>query len=145
MHLLLIATKPVFLRRFAIFSPFFEAGVRGHLIVGALRLPHLTSLIVGHLLVLRLFGVAVPTSAALALLPVVFMVAIVPISPGGLGTAQAAAVTLFAPFVAASTASEQRATVLAYSLGLHFVTLAVQALLGVECLRRLGPPGGSLS
>ena len=85
---------------------------------------------------MRFFGIRVPPSQAIALLPLVFIISVLPISPSGLGTAQAAAVTLFAQFAHGATLEDRRAAVVGYSLGLQFLALFVQAVLGVYFLRR---------
>jgi hypothetical protein len=108
--------------------------VLGTLAVGAARLIHLAVLLIGHWSALHLFGVDVPPSAAMVLLPVLFLISAIPIAPAGLGTTQAAAVTLFAGF-AAGGPDAQRATVLAYSLAFQFVPMAFVAAIGLPCLR----------
>jgi uncharacterized membrane protein YbhN (UPF0104 family) len=133
-YLAVIAARPGFLRKRAVLAPLFDAGVVGHLAAAAARLPHIAVLLLGHILAMRLFGVKPPLGQALALLPIVFVVATLPIAPSGLGTAQAAAVALLSPF-AAGTPEERQAAVLGYSLALQFLSLIGQALLGVACLR----------
>lgn len=136
-YLAIVAVRPGFLLRFGLTRPLFDAGVRGHLVICAARLPHLTILVVGHFITLRLFHVDVPVAQALVLLPLVFMVAVLPISPSGLGTAQATAVALLAPFAltSADSAEAAKASVLAYSLALQFGALIAQALVGLAFLR----------
>ncbi len=133
-YLMVIAARPGFLRKLAFLRPLFDAGVGGHLVAAAARLPHIAVLLAGHILAMRLFGVKPPLGQALALLPIVFVVATLPIAPSGLGTAQAAAIALFSRF-AAGTVDERQAAVLGYSLALQFLGLIGQAVLGVVCLR----------
>jgi uncharacterized membrane protein YbhN (UPF0104 family) len=139
-YLAVVALAPGFLRRWNLARPLFDAGVRGHLVIGAARLPHVLVLVAGHFATLRLFGVGVPVAEALVLLPLVFIVAVLPISPSGLGTAQATAVALLSPFAAGATLEEQKAAVLAYSLSLQFAGLIAQAALGLVFLRLARPP-----
>jgi uncharacterized membrane protein YbhN (UPF0104 family) len=140
-YLVVIALKPGFLTRIGFLAPLFRAGVRGHLLVAAARLPHISTLVLGHFAALRLFGVDIPPGEALVRLPLVFVVAVLPISPSGLGTVQAASVALLASFVAvpaglpAEAASEARtATIFAYSLTMQAGAMLLQALMGLAFL-----------
>jgi Lysylphosphatidylglycerol synthase TM region len=135
-YLLVILWHPAFLRRFRLLQPLFQAGIRGHAVAIAARLPHMAVLIAGNYIAMRLFDVTPTLDQALVLLPIVFVIAVLPISPSGLGTAQAAAVTLFAQFAHGATLEDRRAAVVGYSLGLQFLSLFVQAVLGVYFLRR---------
>jgi uncharacterized membrane protein YbhN (UPF0104 family) len=137
-YLAVIAARPGFLTRIGLLRPLFDAGVRGHLAIGAARLPHILVLVAGHYATMRLFGVDPPIDQALTLLPLVFIVGVLPISPSGLGTAQATAVFLFTRFAAGATVDEQQATVLAYSLSLHFGGMIGQAVTGMVFLRLFG-------
>lgn len=134
-YLLIIHLRPRLLAARHLLAPLFEAGVAGTLRVGAARIAHLAVLIAGHWLAMRLFGIEVPPAVAVARLPVLFLVAALPISPSGLGTTQAAAVTLFSEYVEAGTAPE--ATVLAYSLSFQVVGTALAAVWGLVCLRHV--------
>jgi hypothetical protein len=135
-YLAVIALRPRFLMRIHTLGPLFEAGLRGHAVAIAARLPHMAVLVTANFLAMRLFGVTPPLDKALVLLPIVFVLAVLPISPSGLGTAQLAAVTLFADFAHGATLDERRTAVAAYSLGLQFLGLLVQAAVGVFFLRR---------
>jgi hypothetical protein len=135
-YLLVIALRPRFLTRIRLLQPLFQAGLRGHAVAIAARLPHMAVLIGANFAAMHLFGVTPPLGKALVLLPIVFVLAVLPISPSGLGTAQAAAVTLFAEFAHGATIDDRRAAVAAYSLGLQFLALVVQAAVGVVFLRR---------
>ena len=111
-------------------------GISGHIKATIVRLPHVLVLILWHFLALRWFGVQVPPLAALVLLPAVFFAAALPVSVQGLGLSQAAAVTFFASY-----AESGRTAVLAYSLAMTAVSLAVQIGMGLAFLpagRRLG-------
>jgi uncharacterized membrane protein YbhN (UPF0104 family) len=134
-YLAVIAWRPGFLARVPLLAPLFDAGVRGHLVIGAARMPHFAVLLVGHFVAMRLFGIVVPPTQALALLPLVFIISVLPISPSGLGTAQATAVLLFAHFAPGADAAARQAAVLGYSLGLLFSGTLAQALVGVVFLR----------
>ncbi len=135
-YLLVVAWRPRFLARIRLLQPLFQAGLPGHAVAIAARLPHMAVLIGGNFAAMHLFGVTPPLGKALVLLPIVFVLAVLPISPSGLGTAQLAAVTLFAEFAHGATLDDRRAAVAAYSLGLQFLSLIVQAGIGVVFLRR---------
>jgi uncharacterized membrane protein YbhN (UPF0104 family) len=137
-YLLVIALRPPMLRDWALLRPLFDAGVRGNLVIGVARLPHIAVLVTGHFVCMRLFDVQVPFVQAMALLPLVFIVGVMPIAPSGLGTAQATAVALFERFGPGDTVDARRGAVLAYSLSLQFAGLIGQALVGLVFLRLFG-------
>jgi hypothetical protein len=139
-YLAVIAWRPAFLARWKLLAPLFDAGLKGHLVAVGARLPHLAWLLVGQFIAMRLFGIDPPFGQALTLLPLVFVVSVLPISPSGLGTTQATAVALFARY-APGDAAEQRATVLACFLAMQLLALVVQAVIGVVFLRRLTRAG----
>ena len=136
-YLAIIAMRPAFLTRWALLRPLFDAGVVGTLSVVCARCLHVAVLIATHFVTMRLFGIDVPISAALAGLPVVFMVGAIPVSPSGLGTSQAAAMALFASYAPGADADAQRAVVLAYSLSLQIIASTLVACIGVVSLRLL--------
>jgi len=129
-----VVVRPRWLAKRPLFDVLLGAGLGGHARALLVRLPHIASLIVFQLFMLRAFGVAVPLVVALAVMPVVFFIAVLPISVQGLGTTQAAMVYFFARY-AAGDAQAQQAAVLASSLVGQALALAVQAALGVACLR----------
>jgi hypothetical protein len=132
-----ILVRPAFLTRWGLLRPLFDAGLGGQAIAVLARAPHVLWLIVANYVAMRFFGVDPPIGKALALLPLVFVVAILPISPSGLGTAQLAAMALFAPYAAGATEDDRRAAVLAATLSLQFLAMGVQVVLGAFFLRRL--------
>jgi len=133
-YLTVIAARPGFLARRPLLKPLFDAGLVGHGVAAAARLPHILWLMVGHFAAMRLFGIVVPIPDALTLLPLYFVVAVLPIAPSGIGTAQATAVALFAPY---ATGANHDAAVLAYGLALQFGALILQAAIGLAFLRRV--------
>jgi hypothetical protein len=134
-YLAVVAARPRFLAERSLLKPIFDAGLSGNLIVAASRMPHIAALVAGNILVMRVFDVTPPIDQSIALLPIVFVVATLPLSPSGLGTAQAVAVSLFAPFAAGATLDDRNAAVLAYSLAFQFGSLIVQAIIGLAFLR----------
>jgi hypothetical protein len=139
-YLAVVAWAPGFLTRVPLLQPIFAAGVRGHLIISAARLPHVLTLIAGNAIAMRLFGIVVGPADAVALLPLVFIVGVLPISPSGLGTGQAMAVALFAGFAPGLTLDARQAEVLAYSLALQVSSILAQALIGMVFLRLHAQP-----
>jgi hypothetical protein len=140
-YLAVVAARPGFLRKLRVLAPLFDAGLRGHAVAVAARLPHITWLVVAQYLAMRFFDIAPPFTTAMTLLPIVFVVAVLPISPSGIGTAQATAVALFAAYAPGADAAAQRATVLACFLAFQVLALLVQALVGLVFLRRLTRAG----
>jgi len=144
-YLGVIALRPAWLRDRALLRPLFDAGVAGTAAVTAARAVHTALLVASHFAALRLFGIDVPPEAALARLPVLFLVGALPVAPAGLGTSQAAAVTLFADYAPGDTSDAQAAAVLAYSLSYHVISTVLVSAIGIGCLRRAtrgSVPGG---
>jgi len=94
---------------------------------------------VGMYLALFTFNARVPFLKVLANIPLVFFIGALPITPGGLGTSNAALVTLFEPFVTgpaiASGAVAAGDLIFSFSLIWLFANYAMKALTGVICLK----------
>ena len=133
-YTLVLLAKPRWLRERPLFDVLLGAGIVGHARALAVRLPHIAMLLVFQISMLRAFDVAVPLVAAFAALPVVFLIAALPLSVQGLGTTQAAMVFFFARY-ASGARPAQEAAVLTASLVGQALVLSFQALLGVACLR----------
>jgi hypothetical protein len=129
-----VALRPRWLAERPIFDVLLSAGLGGHLRALAVRVPHIATLVAFQFSMLRAFGVAVPLAQAIVTLPVIFFVAVLPISVQGLGTTQAAMVYFFARY-AAGGSTAQEASVLAASLFAQALALAFQTVLGLLCLR----------
>jgi uncharacterized membrane protein YbhN (UPF0104 family) len=129
-----VAVKPRWLASRPLFDVLLGAGLSGHARALLVRLPHIASLFATQIVMLRAFGVAVPVLVAIAALPVVFFVAVLPISVQGLGTTQAMLIYFFARY-APGDSHAQQAAVLASSLVTQVCVLLFQAVLGVACLR----------
>jgi hypothetical protein len=134
LYVAVVAARPRWLRERPLFDVLLGAGIGGHARALAVRLPHIASLIAFQVAMLRAFGVAVPLVDALAALPVVFLVAALPLSVQGLGTTQAAMIYFFARY-APGARSAQEAAVMTASLVGQALSLTFQALLGVACMR----------
>jgi uncharacterized membrane protein YbhN (UPF0104 family) len=129
-----VIVKPRWLATRPLFDVLLGAGLRGHTRALLVRLPHIASLFAAQIVLMRAFGIAVPVFDAVAALPVVFFVAVLPISVQGLGTTQATMIYFFARY-APGDSHAQQAAVLAASLVTQVCMLLVQAVLGVACLR----------
>jgi hypothetical protein len=130
----LLVLRPAWLARRPIFDVLLQAGLGGHACATAVRLPHLAALLLLNYAALRAFGIEVPARQALVALPVVFFVAVLPISVQGLGPAQGAMIYFFARF-APGPPDAQAATVFAASLGTQAIAWMVQLAIGLVCLR----------
>jgi len=131
LYLVLIRLAPRVLARRPILEPLFDAGVTGHLKAMLVRAPHVAGHILFQWVLLRMFGVAVPFSAAATLLPVLFVVGWLPIAIQGLGTKQVAAIALFASYATGASQEERAARVVAFSLTVTAVVLFFSAVTGL--------------
>lgn len=143
-YLILVAWKPHWLVARPLFDVLLGAGLSGHLKAALVRVPHIASLLALSYASLRAFGIQVPFTQAVLFLPMVYFVAVLPISVQGLGTTQVLMVNLFAKY-APGTPAFQKATVLASSLTTQAIALGVQIVIGLVCLRshqarNLAPP-----
>jgi hypothetical protein len=129
-----VAVRPRWLAGRPIFDVLLGAGIAGHARALAVRIPHIAALLTFQISMLRAFGVAIPLMDALATLPVVFLIAVLPISVQGLGTTQAAMIYFFARY-APGNPQAQQAAVLAASLVGQVISLTLQAVLGIGCLK----------
>ena len=138
LYTVVIIIRPRWLASRPVFDVLLAAGARGHLNALLVRLPHIACLIAFQTLMLRAFGVTVPLVTAIASMPVVFLIAVLPISVQGIGTTQAAMVFFFARF-APGDQTTREAAVLAESLVAQAIALGFQSVLGLACLRsRIG-------
>jgi hypothetical protein len=130
----LLAWRPGFLTRRPVLDVLLEAGIKGHIKALLVRLPHIVTLLILNHVALHAFGVKVPVFATLVAMPIVFLLAVLPISFQGLGPSQGMMVFFFERF-AEGDYQHRSARVLAASLGTQVVGWAVQIALGVICMR----------
>ena len=123
-YLVVVALAPPFLAQQPLLAPFFEAGVRGHVIAVIGRLPHTAMMIMAPWVAIRAWGIEVPIAAAASLMPVVAIATVLPISPAGLGTTQAALVYFFTAYASA-------AHILAFSVVYFVYGVVASALVGM--------------
>jgi len=133
-YVAVVTVKPRWLASRPLFDVLLSAGVGGHLKAMVVRVPHIAALMLFNLVAMRGFGIEIPAGAALAGLPVVMFIAVLPISVQGLGTTQAAWVLFFARYVPAGGSSPQ-AVILAASLAAQAIALSFQITTGFICLR----------
>ena len=133
-YALVVALKPRWLATRPIFDVLLSAGLAGHARALLVRVPHIAALMIYQTAMLHAFGVAVPVGQAIVALPIVFFIAVLPISVQGLGTTQAAMVFFFARY-GAGDAEHQKAAVLAESLVAQALATIAQVALGLACLR----------
>jgi hypothetical protein len=133
-YVVALAAKPRWLVSRPLFQVLLGAGLSGHARALAVRLPHIAALFAFQICMMRAFGVAVPVVEAVAALPVVFFIAVLPISVQGLGTTQAAMIYFFARYAPGDRPAQQAAILTASLVGQALV-LSFQALLGIVCLK----------
>ena len=134
-YMTVVAAKPRWLTARPLFDVLLGAGVRGHLKAMAARVPHILALMALTWTNMRAFGIQVPIGQAVVCLPMVYFVAVLPISPQGLGTTEAMMIKFFAQYAPGSTAAEHEAAVFASSLASRVIAMGVQSLIGFLCLK----------
>jgi hypothetical protein len=133
------------LRRRQVTGPLFEAGLKGHLIAVVQRMPHVLVQFFGTWLPLRFFGVNVPLTDALALVPVIMLVQTLPITPQGLGTRDVVAIELLSRYSegpADQGAAAVAAATLTWACSLTLVQLLISPILMRRARRLLEGVGG---
>jgi hypothetical protein len=118
------------IRGWSVLRTLREAPLRRYLQIIALRSPMFAVSLVLHYFAVRAFGLEIPFLRLLAFLPIIFMIAALPISVARLGTTQAAWLFFFA-----GVAPEPR--LLAFSLAAHASFAVTRALLGVAFTPRV--------
>jgi hypothetical protein len=131
LYLGVIAAKPRFMRAWEATAPLVETGVRGHLLAFVYRLPHMMVLFAGSWLVFSFFGIRIPLAHALATVPLVMLVAGLPITPQGMGTRDILSIELFSRYASgtpeAQTAAVAAAT-LSWACALTLIQLVVSSI-----------------
>ena len=116
-------------RGWALLRTFRLAPARRYGQIILLRAPMFAVSLCLHYVAARAFGLSIPFAPLVAFLPIIFMIAALPITVARLGTTQAAWVYFFGVY-----ADPPR--VLAFSLAAHLTFVATRALLGVMFLPR---------
>lgn len=138
-YLSILAWRPPRLAKRALLAPLFEAGVSGHLIALAARIPHLIVLFMGTWLPFWFFDVKIPLATALGSIPILMVAATLPITPQGVGTRDVLAGMLFETFAGGDT-HEQRLAVIAAATASFAVTITlVEIVIGAILMRWVMP------
>jgi uncharacterized membrane protein YbhN (UPF0104 family) len=133
-YLVVIAIRLALLSRWQVLAPLFEAGIPGHAIAMLGRLPHVIVIVLAHWVAMSVWGIDVPFAVAATLMPAVALAAVLPISPAGLGTTQAAMVYFFSDYATGATGDDRAANLLVFGI-VHFVYGVLAAVLvGFVCL-----------
>jgi hypothetical protein len=127
----------------AIFRTFRLATIGRYGRIVALRAPMFFASLCFHYLAAPAFGLSIPFGAMMVNLPIVFMIAALPITVAHLGTTQAAWLVLFRPY-------GPPAQLVAFSLAAHLTFTATRALLGLVFVPRVyadlvGPRRGAVA
>lgn len=138
-YLAVLAAKPRVLAEQRLLAPLFEAGVVGHLVALAARLPHFFVLFLGTWLPFRFFGVDIPLETATTQVPILMVLVTLPLTPQGLGTRDAFAAAAFLPFAPGATRAEQLARLGAATMSWGVALTLVELVLGVAMMRLAMP------
>ncbi|HXU80299.1 MAG TPA: lysylphosphatidylglycerol synthase domain-containing protein [Polyangia bacterium] len=130
-YVVLVLAKPRFLTSKPIFDVLLAARLTDYLKAMAARIPHLLSLMILTYTSMRAFHIVVPLGQAVLCLPMVYFVAVLPITPLGLGTTEFMMTTFFAKYAPGGSG----AAVVASSMALRAIAIVVQCLLGFVCLK----------
>ena len=134
-YVVLVSVKPRWLAKRPIFDVLLSAGVGGHLRAMLVRLPHIASLLALSWFSLAAFGVVIPVGKAILCLPIVYFVTVLPISPQGLGTAEAMLILFFAAYAPGTTSESHRTAILSANLVCRVIANAIQIVIGLVCMR----------
>lgn len=130
-YLIVIGVKPARVAKISFLAPLFEAGLKGHAVALAARLPHLAVLVLGGWVSLLFFRIDIPLPTALVYMPILLVVVTLPITPQGAGTRDTAAGVFFGMFAEGSTDSERLANVAAATTTWTVSNTIMCAILGL--------------
>ncbi len=123
------------------FKVFQETSVKDLFLLIAMRIPIHFSIIISMYVVLQTFNVHIPFTKILGNVPIVFFIGTLPITPGGLGTTNAAMVELLHPYVTGSIFTTGQITpqelIFAATLLWVFANYLFKALFGTFTIRRV--------
>jgi hypothetical protein len=114
-------------RDWQLFRTFRRAGLGAYGRIVVLRAPMFAVSLVAHYYAAHAFGIRIPFGQLLTFLPVVFMVAALPVTVAHLGTTQAAWLFFFGAYASGPQ-------LLAFSLVAHLTFTATRALIGLVWL-----------
>ena len=116
-------------RDWSLLQTFRIASLERYVQIVLLRAPMFFVSLLIHYFAARTFGISIPFTEMLVFLPVIFMLAALPVTVAHLGTTQAAWIFFFGGYAPAPQ-------LLAFSLAAHFTFTATRALLGLIFLPR---------
>ncbi|MFH1874663.1 MAG: lysylphosphatidylglycerol synthase transmembrane domain-containing protein [Pseudomonadota bacterium] len=123
------------------FRVFQETKVKDMLILAVMRIPIHFTIIISMYVILLTFGVHIPFTKVLGNVPIVFFIGTLPITPGGLGTTNAAMVELLYPYVTGSIFSTGQITpqelIFAATLLWMFANYILKTVFGTFTLRKV--------
>lgn len=132
-YLVVIAINPNLIARRQLLAPLFDAGLRGHALAMLGRLPHTVVIVLGHWVAMRAWGIEAPLWAGITLMPAVAIASVLPISPAGLGTTQAAFVFFFSDYAPGVTSDQRNAAVLAFAIVYFVYGVLASLAVGLAC------------
>lgn len=130
LYLAVLAWKPTWLANRKIVAPLFETGALGHVKILIARLPHMIVSAAGLWGTYAFFGVPLTFVEALTFLPILMVVSVLPITPGGIGTRETIAILLIGAKV---SADPKEASSVLTGAGILWTagTLTASALIGI--------------
>lgn len=135
LYLAVIVLKPKRLQRFALLGPLFEAGLKGHAIALAARLPHMMVMVFGTWAAYFFFDVEIPVGRAMLNLPIILVATTLPITPGGGGTREEISNRFFWSFAPGSGKEEQMGHLTAATLAWSASITLSGVILALFCTR----------
>ncbi|HPQ80361.1 MAG TPA: lysylphosphatidylglycerol synthase domain-containing protein [bacterium] len=127
------------LRKFKLVDLLATTGISDYAYVAFARLPVHAFIMLGMYVAIWAFDAHVPFLKILANIPIIFFIGSLPITPGGLGTSNAALVELLKPFVEAPAITAGGVSpgdlLFSFSLAWMFSNYVMKAATGSMCLR----------
>ena len=127
------------LRRYRLVELLATTRPADYLVIVVARLPVHAFIMCGMYVAITTFNVHVPFMKVLSNVPLIFFIGALPITPGGLGTSNAALVELLKPFVEGQAISSGAVAagdlLFSFSLLWLFVNYLMKALTGLVCIR----------
>ena len=127
------------LRKYRLIDLLATTRLSDYAVVALARLPVHAFIMCGMYAAIRAFDAYIPFLKILANIPIIFFIGSLPITPGGIGTSNAALVELFKPFVDAPAISSGAVSagdlLFSFSLAWMFANFVMKAVTGIVCLR----------
>ncbi|HRI70942.1 MAG TPA: lysylphosphatidylglycerol synthase domain-containing protein [Polyangium sp.] len=136
-YLIVLAVNPPQLAKNRLLAPLFEAGVRGHLVALAARLPHLVVLFLGTWLPFWFFDVRIPVDAAFTYVPIMMVAVTLPLTPQGFGTRDVLAATFFESYGPPGSSADRLAAIAACTTAWGVAITLVDIVFALALLRLL--------